>query len=164
MILLDTNILSTFAKIKRFDILFQVFPDNAIFISSNVFEEINDALEHGYEHADEILHSIKEGRIQVMALTQDEHLLTTNLPQSFGRGEQDSLAIAKKRSAVFVTNEKKVVKYCRQENIPVVTLNTLLRFLWEEKVCTKKQVQELIYEIETKDKLIIQSKEEIFED
>ena len=40
MILIDTNILSTFAKIDRLELLFKVFNQETLYISPNVFQEL----------------------------------------------------------------------------------------------------------------------------
>ena len=53
MYLLDTNILSTFAKIKRMDILFKVFGEDRLFISPGVLSEIKLASERGYDFPEE---------------------------------------------------------------------------------------------------------------
>jgi len=39
-----------------------------------------------------------------------------------------------------------------------------LRYLWEEEIRTKEYVKELIEEIEKKDKIIVPSKDKIFEE
>ncbi len=49
MILIDTNILSTFAKIDRLDLLEEVFGE--MHISPNVLDEVKRAEELGYSHA-----------------------------------------------------------------------------------------------------------------
>jgi len=45
MILVDTNILSTFAKIDRLELLFGVFKQKTLYISPNVFQELKDEME-----------------------------------------------------------------------------------------------------------------------
>jgi predicted nucleic acid-binding protein len=54
MILVDTNILSTFAKIKRMDLIFKVFGKNC-FISPNVLNEIKKAHQLGYEFSEIVI-------------------------------------------------------------------------------------------------------------
>ena len=61
MILLDTNILSTFAKIERLELLFSVFNTRKLFISPNVFNELIDARRLGYKHVESIFDLIREG-------------------------------------------------------------------------------------------------------
>jgi hypothetical protein len=78
-------------------------------------------------------------------------------------GELDSIAIVYHRKTIFVSNEKKVLNFCEKEKIIALSLNVLLRSLWEEKILTKTQVKALMEEIEAKDNLIIHSKEEILQ-
>ncbi|MBI4141854.1 hypothetical protein HY484_02945 [Candidatus Woesearchaeota archaeon] len=164
MILIDTNILSTFAKIRKLESLLKIFEGKRVCISCNVLEEIKQAVGLGYVYASPIINLSMSKKIEIIELTKEEYLLSLSFPKNFGKGERDSLAIAKKRSWVFITNEKRVLNYCNDENISAVSLNSLLRLLWEEKIQTKEQVKDIINEIETKDSLIIQSKKDIIEE
>lgn len=49
MILVDTNILSSFAKIGRLELLFRVFNQKTLYISPNVFQELKDARDKRYD-------------------------------------------------------------------------------------------------------------------
>lgn len=163
MILLDTNVLSTFGKINRLNLLFDIFKED-ICISSNVLDEIKNADEQGYSFADKVISLIDEGKIMVISSSQEERQYMVTLPLSFGSGERDSVAIAKKRRGVFVTNEKRLWNFCETEEIDFLTLNNLLKLLWKDKILTKEEVRKLIDEIEEKDNIVIVSKDEIFAD
>lgn len=109
MILVDTNILSTFAKIDRLDLPEKVFGE--MHISPNVLDEVKRAEELGYPHAEKILEYIKKGKIQISCPKEDEIDFMDKIPYSFGRGERDCVAMALKRDALIVTNERKVLNY-----------------------------------------------------
>ncbi|HLD42526.1 MAG TPA: hypothetical protein VJB08_00890 [Candidatus Nanoarchaeia archaeon] len=164
MIIIDTDILSTFGKIDKMLLLFSVFREKRLFISPNVFNEITKADELGYEYAKQILNLVKTNSITMVRLSQEESSYKRTLPKSFGRGESDSIAVAKIRNAVFLTNEKKVLNFCEKHGVAALTLNSILRYLWEEEIRTKEYVKELIEEIEKKDKIIVPSKDKIFEE
>ncbi|MAF35671.1 hypothetical protein CL622_00955 [archaeon] len=164
MILLDTNILSTFARIDRFDLLYDIFEDSQLYISPNVYMEIKHAEIIGYIHAKKVIDALDQEKITIIHLSRQAKKEIPSLPKSFGKGELDSVAIAKSNKSIFITNEKKVVNYCQKNQIDVITLNSLLRYLWEEKILTKQQVKDLIDEIELKDRLVITAKKEIFDE
>ncbi len=155
MIIIDTNILSTFSKIERLNLLIILSP----WIPVAVLNEINTAAKFGYKHASALLQLVGEKKIQVASAK-----IVMELPASFGRGEKECIYLAKQENGTIITNEKKVLNYCKKENISAVSLNSLLRFLWESNTQTREQVRQIITEIESKDKLIISSKEEIFDE
>lgn len=164
MVLADTNILSTFALIDKLILLLDLFKEEQLSISPNVFNEITEAQTAGYAHADKILELIKTGKITCLTPTKNELLFSMDLPMNFGAGERDSLAMARERNLVLLTNERKVINYCQKEGIECIWLEKLLRFLWRDNLLSKGQVEELIKEIELKDKVVITSRDEIFKD
>lgn len=78
MNLVDTNILSTFAKVGRLDLLKEVLGD--IYISPNVLEEIERAEELGYSHAREILKWVRENKILIACPGEKEVRLMEDIP------------------------------------------------------------------------------------
>tara|TARA_Y100000310_G_scaffold278560_1_gene297055 strand:- start:701 stop:1201 length:501 start_codon:yes stop_codon:yes gene_type:complete len=162
MILVDTNILSTFAKIDKLDLLLRLLEDYDACISPNVFEELNKANELGYSYVKKVFDLIDGQKIQIVSPQRDEFLLSQKLPKGFGSGERDSLAITKSRNLIFLTNDKKIINYCGKHEIDCLWLNIVLRLFWRENLLTKGEVNDLIDEIEIKDKIIITDKEGIF--
>lgn len=164
MILFDTNILVTFAKIEKLYLLLELFLGQPLAITPNVLTEINKAKSLNYVHAEKILSFVQEGNITVLQPTEEELIFSVQLPDNFGFGERDSIAMAKKRDYIFLTNERRIVKFCEKEGIACLWLDQLLRMLWRENILSKEQVRELIMEIERYDRLIIMAKESIFTD
>ncbi|MEA1925249.1 MAG: hypothetical protein U9M95_05205 [Candidatus Altiarchaeota archaeon] len=164
MILVDTNIISTFMKIERLDLLFKVFNTPKLYLSSNVFQELKVDRDRGYAPAEELFCLINDHRIDIVIPSKKESLLTLKLPESFGSGELDSIAICKEREAVFLSNEKKVINYCKRKGITCFDLCDILAALWRYKLLRKNEIRELIKEIEERDNVFIPSKDIIFEE
>ncbi|HLC84503.1 MAG TPA: hypothetical protein VJH22_01800 [Candidatus Nanoarchaeia archaeon] len=162
MILLDTHILITFSLADKIDLLIDLVVGHRLGISSNVLAEIKKGQEKAYPHAALSIKYVLQSKIEVLIATTDETRFIQELPSSFGRGEQDSVSIAKHRKGIFLTNEKRIINYCERERISCITLEMILRSLWEEGIQTKEQVKRLIDDIEQRDNLVISSKEEIF--
>ncbi|MFP4001846.1 MAG: hypothetical protein ACLFSM_05830 [Thermoplasmata archaeon] len=160
MILVDTNILSTFAKVNRLDLLEEVLGN--FHISPNVLEEVKRAEELGYPHAGEILEKVRNDEILIACPREKEVEVMDRLPTSFGRGEKDCLAIALKRDALIVTNEQKVLNYCKRNGVDSARLNTILRELLKKEDMEQEDVRNLIDEIEKKDNLVVTDKDSIF--
>jgi len=161
IILVDTNILSTFGKVGGLKLLFKLFQAK-LSVSSNVFCEITIAYEKEYSFAKSVLDCIKNEKIDVVAVDQEDLPYMLGLPKSFGPGERDSIAICENRGYVFLSNEKKVYNYCKKHNIQCLLLPHLLKSLWKENILNKEDVKELITEIESKDNIVIADKDSIF--
>ena len=162
MNLIDTNILSTFALVGRLDLLIKVF--GKLSIAEEVFNEVKKASSKGYAHAQAILERCDGESIEILTPTVEERNTMKTLPLSFGDGERGSIAIAKHRSLLFASNEKRVLNYGKREGIGTISLNSILRYLWEEKVLTKEETKALMLDMEAKDNLVITSKEEILDE
>ncbi|MFW6141608.1 MAG: hypothetical protein ACOC53_03510 [Candidatus Saliniplasma sp.] len=131
-------------------------------VSPNVLDEVRRAEELGYSHAENILGGIKKDKILISCPQDDEIKLLDKVASSFGRGERDCMAMALKRDALIVTNERKVLNYCEENGITHVRLNTILRKLWIDDIMSQEKVRDLIHQIEEKDSLVITDKKSIF--
>ena len=78
MILVDTNILSTFAKIDRLELLFRVFNQKTLYISPNVFQELKDARDKRYDFVELIFELLQSGKLKILPLEEDEYMLMFN--------------------------------------------------------------------------------------
>lgn len=56
-VVFDTDVISTFGKIKRLDLLQKLFPRDKFFIPSSVYDELINAREIGYAFAKYIIKS-----------------------------------------------------------------------------------------------------------
>lgn len=162
MILIDTNILSTFAKIDRLELLFRVFNQKTLYISPNVFQELKDARDKRYDFVELIFELLQSKKVKLLPLEEDEYMLMLELPKYFGKGELDSIAICTRRNYILLSNERKVIKFCEENEIDHFDLNGILNALWMFDIVSQEDVVQIINEMEEKDNLKIVSKEEIF--
>ncbi|MGM0405147.1 MAG: hypothetical protein ACQEQM_03290 [Thermoplasmatota archaeon] len=163
-VLVDTNILSTFAKIKRLELLFKIMDREELYISTSVLHELDIAENIGYDFVQTIFDYIDKERISILSMDDEESDLFLNLPDSFGRGERESVAISKSRDYIFVSNETKVKNYCDRNDIDIVDLPTLLRRAWKVGLKEKETVKNIVEEIEDKDNIIFKDRSIIFEE
>ena len=75
------------------------------------------------------------------------------LPYTLGAGERESIAVAKERTGMVISNESRVAHYCRQLNIPCIRLPDILRVLWTEGVVSQEDVQTMIEDLQVKDRM-----------
>jgi len=162
MILVDTNIISTFAKIDRLELLFEVFKQRILYISPNVFQELKDARDKRYDFVELIFELLQSGKLKILPLEEDEYMSMLQLPKYFGKGELDSIAICTRRNCTFLSNERKVTRFCEENEIDHFDLNGILKALWRFDIVSREDVVQIINEMEEKDNLKIVSREEIF--
>ena len=164
MIIVDNNILSTFAKIGRLDILFQLFPQTQIGIVPAVYNELRIGVRKGHVQLKQVMEMVQQKSIRLITLTETEIFLKPTLSVSFDEGELESVAVSKSRKITLLTNERSVKNWCIKEDIKYADLPDLLRACWQSTVMSKKEVKSLIEDIEEKDNITFRSKEEIFKD
>ena len=140
-VILDCDIASTFAKIDRIDLLKKIFPKSDICITNSVYTEVLHAKRIGFSFPDKIFDTVKQ-----IALL-----------------EAKGLAIAKIRDAIFLTNDSLVVRFCEENEIKVLDLKDVLTLIGEKGVVTRKEMLDILRDIEVKDNTIVKGKEEILE-
>ncbi|MFV9631792.1 MAG: hypothetical protein ACNYWM_12080 [Methanosarcinales archaeon] len=161
-LIFDTDILSTFGKIKRLDLLQELIPDIQFSIPTSVYNELLKAKDHGYDFVNYIFES---GIIEVTILNRDEWNLSWKLRiehTSLGAGELEGISICKYRNYVLVTNDITAKNVCDQYGVQFIDLSMILKSLLEEKILTNNEIKALIGEIELKDKVIIKDKDDIW--
>ncbi|MBM4461465.1 MAG: hypothetical protein FJ011_27530 [Chloroflexi bacterium] len=114
MLLADTNILSTFAKVNQLALLFRLFGDERIGIVPAVYAEFQAGVKKGYADLQVVIKLIQQGQIDLAALTAQEVFWASALPVSFDAGERETLAVAKSRGCSILTNENQIKNWCRR--------------------------------------------------
>jgi len=161
MIIFDTDIISTFGKIKRLDLLRTLLPDSQFFMVPSVYSELLKAKDRGYEFVDYVM----EGEnFEIISLTKEEMGFLSKLNEerkSLGSGELECISVCKHRGSIFVTNDVAAKKVCDIYNIKFIDLSMILKSLLATKILTHNEVRALIAEIEKKDKVVIMDIEDI---
>jgi len=161
LLLFDTDILSTFGKIKRLDLLEKLFPNNDFLIPTSVSNELFKAKDSGYEFVDYIMDShifkttpLEQEEVYFLEKLRDERRV-------LGQGELKCISICRHRSSIFVTNDAAAKKVCDHYDIQFIDLSMLLKSLIATDTLTIKEVRALIDEIENNDKVIIADSDDI---
>ena len=157
----DTDILSTFGKIRRLDLLRELFPNAMLLVPPSVYDELFKARECGYEFVDYIIES---GILEVTPLNEEELELLSKLREerrSLGLGELEGISICKHREYILVTNDITAKKVCDRNRIKFIDLSMILKSLLVAEVLTDDELKALIDEIERKDRVAIKDKDVI---
>lgn len=162
MILLDTNIISTFSKIEKLNLLYDVFNTDTFYISPNVYDEIMMAKNKGYTFVNNVIDLLHKKKLLQIPLTTNEKVKINQIPLSLSKGERDSIVICQERKGIIVTNERKVVNYCKKHQIIYFDLGDILKALFLFLNFSRSKLNNLMKEIEEKDNIIISDKNAIF--
>jgi len=163
-VVFDTDVITTFSKIKRLDLLQKLFPRDEFFIPLAVHNELIKAQEIGYEFAE---HVIGSRLFETLTLSNEEKDFVNELSwkrKSLSSGEKEAIALCKYREYALITNDRVAKNACDENSIEFFDLGMLLKTLWKSKIMSKEEVDKLIDEIETKDKVKIKDRSKILMD
>jgi predicted nucleic acid-binding protein len=162
MNLADTNILGTFARVERLELLLDLFGQGGLGVCPAVYAELLAGIREGRFFLQAAIHLIESGRIKLLALDADEIVRREKLPLSLDSGEAESITVCRTRGAAFLTNDRRARNFCLEEGLEVFDLLDVLRALWKLDVCSKRQVRQIVAEIENKEGMVFKHKERIF--
>lgn len=159
---MDTDILSIFAKIQRLTLLFTVFDQATLNIAFAVENEIKTGISKGFHFSDDLIALQTQGQIRTYHTTLADQEFMSSLPQTLGTGERESMALCKRFTATFASNDRRVMHHCQTNGIHCINLVDILRLLWELQILSQTNVRKVITEIETEDRLKFRSIDPIF--
>ena len=164
MIVADTNILSTFARIQRLELLPAVAETDVFYLPPSVVKELQAGLRQGLNFLQPMVDGLASGAgFYAVELTAEEKSFVDTLPTSLNAGEKESIAVCALRAGgKLLTNDKRAHNYCRDNRIPSLDLKLVLRRLWQAGHCTKEEVRRLMETIEVSEPgMVIKGKDEI---
>ena len=141
-VIANTTVMSNFACINELDILRQLY--GSLYISIQVYEEIQTGLEEGYSFYDNLENHIapfnKSGWIKLTSMIDDQEFrLFKELPSRLHPGETSSLAIAYHRKWLFLTDDMAARKQTKRLGIRLSGSLGCLVLAIERKICTLGQ-------------------------
>ena len=142
MIVIDTDFLSCFFKIKRIDLLFKALNTKKIVIASAVLHELEKA--QFYNEFLKLLSS-KENTISIQKVSPLEQ------SQILGLGELESIALAEKLGALLLMNDQIAVKVAEAKGILVLDIPSFLLFCKKRNIVSKEDMQKIIIDLKEKD-------------
>jgi predicted nucleic acid-binding protein len=160
-VIFDADILSTFAKTDTLLLLKKLFSKHDAYITPKIYEELSVPLDYGYSFPLKIFEQFKiiypdeeEQKTYREFIKDNRHL---------GRGELEAISICIKRKYYFSSMDEVAISFAEANDVTTISLHSILRSFWESKILTKKEVQELISEIEQKDNTRIKDTQRILQ-
>ena len=157
-ILLDTDVLSAFAKISGLELLNELFSSDELLITNGVYEELAYIRESGYDFVDQILGFVRNTPMNDEELDiYHSFLKRTNL----GKGELQCIAVCIVRGYPFVTNDRKAKNFASTKGVMTWDVPDILKALWMTEIKSKEDVAILMEMLERKDMMVIKNKNQI---
>ncbi len=162
-VVVDTDILSMFAKAHALDALIQAFRFLKPVITPAIRAEITVPLQYGFTFPWDVLQ-----HFETVELPQESMKMYMRFLERFtpvGRGELEAIAYCRETGALFSTNDRKAREFALNQGINVVSLQAILRSLWEVHGWTKGDVQRLLERLQKADRLLVSEevRSEIFD-
>jgi predicted nucleic acid-binding protein len=126
--ILDTNVLSLFAKVNRLHLL-QQFSKIPLYITPFIQHELEVGLENGVSYLEDALQLVEAGHLQVIPPDKSDKLFMSKLPPKLGLGEAEAIALCHRRNLAFITRDRKAANYCERAGIGFIRLIDLLKQL-----------------------------------
>jgi predicted nucleic acid-binding protein len=150
-IVIDTDILSMFAKVGAMHILRALLGQGRIVMTPAIHDEITTPLQYGYTYPTEVLTQVPVTPLTEQIWREYERLWA--LRPSLGKGELQAIAFCKAEGAFFMTNDRVARMFARDQGVQVISLQALLRGLWMSGVHSKDEVRVLLERIKAADAL-----------
>ena len=150
-IVFDADIISTFAKIGRLDVLKHVFKEDLLFPDA-VHDDLIRARDAGYDYVTPALQFFKLVRLDA----QEAGFVQFRSRKTLGLGELECIAICKYRKYALSTNDAGAKTEAKRNGVNVIDLGAIL---WKIKEnTTPHELQKIIQDIEQKDHTKIRDK------
>ena len=153
----DADLLSTFAKIEKLELLAKAFGKNDLLIPPAVASEL---MRSKVILVQDIL---KSKLFQQAILSEQERGLIGKISsrKNLGIGEIECIAICQARNMAIATNDSKAIDLAEKLGIGAVDLEATLYSL--KDFMDIKEIKHIIDDIEIKDKVVIVNKDKILE-
>jgi len=159
----DTDVVSTFGKLRRLELLQDLLAGSKFFITPAGYDELLRARERGYDFIEYIF---ERKLFEVARLTDEESASLEALEEerrALGLAELEGIALCKHRGSIFVTNDRGAKKICDSHAVCFIDLSMILKYLVVKGLLTAYELRQLIEVIERTDRVVIKDKDDIVE-
>ncbi|MEZ4865068.1 MAG: hypothetical protein R3C14_27380 [Caldilineaceae bacterium] len=138
--ILDTNVLSLFAKIDRLDLLLHLAAV-PLYLTPTIQFELQTGLDHGVEYLANALRLVHTDKLQIIPLNEIDRQFMRVLPNKLADGEAEAIALCRRIGLTLISHDRKALNYCKQEGINAVRLTTLVDQLKNIGLLTEVEIQ-----------------------
>ena len=162
MIIVDTSIISSLAKINKLNMIKSIFKNETIVIVYEVVNELLVSKEKGYDFVDKILNVMasEESELNkgkwILKKYPDEKtsLMIDQLYEIYPHihmCEIVSIAFAKHNNATLLIDDRQAIQVAKKEKIETYTLPSLIQYCKEIEIIDVDEIKEIIKFLELRD-------------
>ena len=133
----DTNVLSIFAKVGRLNLLLQI-AIVPLHVTPAIQNELEIGLKNGVSYLADPLSLIDAGALKYAALTDLDHRFISTLPAKLASGEAEAIAVCARSNLTLISHDRKAIDYCEREKINCIRLSTLIALLRNANVSVQR--------------------------
>jgi predicted nucleic acid-binding protein len=150
-VVIDTDILSMFGKAGGMGMLMDLLGSGRAVMTPSIRDEISVPLEYGYTFPNAVLSEIPV--IPLSGQAWEEHERLRAIGASLGKGELEAVAICRAEGMLFATNDTIAREFAQNQGVRVISLQAILRGMWQSGLSSKAEVKELLERIRRADYL-----------
>ncbi len=133
MIISDTDFISSFAKIGEVDLVFEALKTKEITITRAVYDELKEV--PVFEKLLPYISGGKKNKINI------ENVSAENISEKLGRGENESIILAKSKNAKLLMDDREAGKYAEANGVDVIDIPAFLFYCKEKKILSVSDVK-----------------------
>lgn len=119
-------------------------------ITPEIYQELVVSLDYGYAFPLKIFEEFG-----IITLSEEEEKeferVLTEERRNLGKGEIEAIVVCENREGVFCSIDKSALDFAEEKGVRTLDLHMILKAFWKSEICTKKEVQKMIKDIEEKD-------------
>jgi len=154
--LLDTDIVSIFAKAEALSLLCCLFRRERLPIASGVFDELLVPLEYGYDFPQRILDLAE---MVVMTAGEFEIYEALRLQGQVSAADAELIAICQQRGWAYVAMDRVALRCADERGVRTIDLQAVLKAMLEAGLLARGDLQALVERMERKDRTVLPYKE-----
>lgn len=157
--LLDTDILSLFAKAEAIDLLLRLFRVERLAITQGVFNELAIPLEYGYQFP----HRVFAHSTTVSLSTEEIELYETlRLEGIVSAADAEQIVVCQVRGWVYVTMDQMAARTAQRNGVRTVSLHALVKALQQAEALSDDELRELLDRMEHLDRTRFPFRDDLF--
>lgn len=159
--LLDTDIVSIFAKAEALSLLCRLFQCERLPITSGVFDELLVPLEYGYDFPQRVL-ALAEA--VAMAPDEIEDYEALRLQGKVSTADAELIAICRRRGWTYVAMDRVALRCAEEHGVRTLDLQALLKAIVEAELLDRDGLRALIERMEKEDRTTLPYKEALLKE
>jgi len=159
--LLDTDILSLFAKADAIDLLLRLLHVDSLTITQGVFNELAVPIEYGYQFPYRVF-----ANSTTVSLSPEELAIhaTLRLEGVVSVADAEQVAICQVRNWIYITMDQVAARTAQQHGVRTIGLHSLFRAFRQASILDDDDLRALLDEMERLDRTHFPFRDELFSD